>query len=297
MGSKNIRNANTNSKNRVNKIEMSREHQEYILSVNRRGMSSIKKTIQIYGTPVEMEIDPGASHSIMSETEFRRKLQDLELRPCSTVNVRTNHNLQLCGEVDILVSTGMVDKKLTLLVIRGDGPALIGRNWFEELEISITSAVYKIGSSLPEPIMKFSSVFEDTLGDYSGNPIKLLTEKSSKPRFFRHRPVPFVLKDRIEEALKRMEDDGVLRPVTYSERATPIVAVIKPDGSIRICGDYKCMVNHVLYAKPWPTASRPWSRLHYCEIDANGDVQSRHIDQLRARVQHPPLNNQVEKQS
>ncbi|KFD45703.1 hypothetical protein M513_13425 [Trichuris suis] len=39
---------------------------------------------------------------------------------------------------------------------------------------------------------------------------------------------------------------GILEPVEYTDWATPIVPVIKEDGGIRICGDYKCTVNKAL---------------------------------------------------
>ena len=36
---------------------------------------------------------------------------------------------------------------------------------------------------------------------------------------------------------------GVIEKVNYSDWAAPIVPVPKPDGSIRICGDYKVTIN------------------------------------------------------
>ena len=39
---------------------------------------------------------------------------------------------------------------------------------------------------------------------------------------------------------------GVIEKVRYSEWAAPIVPVVKPDNSIRVCGDYKVTVNSVL---------------------------------------------------
>ena len=45
---------------------------------------------------------------------------------------------------------------------------------------------------------------------------------------------------------------GVIEKVCYSEWAAPIVPVVKPDNSIRVCGDYKVTVNSVLEVDQHP---------------------------------------------
>ena len=57
--------------------------------------------------------------------------------------------------------------------------------------------------------------------------------------FQRARPVPYALRSAVEEELKRMENEGVLKSVEVSDWATPIVCVPKTDRSVRICGDIK----------------------------------------------------------
>ena len=47
----------------------------------------------------------------------------------------------------------------------------------------------------------------------------------------------------MEEELKRLEHEGVLKPEEVSEWATPTVCVTKSDGPVRIYGDYKGTMN------------------------------------------------------
>ena len=64
------------------------------------------------------------------------------------------------------------------------------------------------------------------------------------------------MKEAVEAEIDRMEKDGILKSVPYSEWASPIVIVPKPDGTIRICADYKRTVNPVIkndtYPQPTP---------------------------------------------
>ena len=56
----------------------------------------------------------------------------------------------------------------------------------------------------------------------------------------------------MEQELDRLERDGIIQPVEFSEWAAPIVPVVKTDGSIRICGDYKVTVNQAAKLDTYP---------------------------------------------
>ena len=56
----------------------------------------------------------------------------------------------------------------------------------------------------------------------------------------------------IEKDLERLQALGVITKVNFSNWAAPIVTVPKPDGSVRICGDYKVTINPVLDVDSYP---------------------------------------------
>ena len=72
------------------------------------------------------------------------------------------------------------------------------------------------------------------------------------PKFCKAQPVPYAMKGKIEEELKRLLEEGTIVSVQFSEWAAPIVPIMKHNNSIRICGDYKTTVNQVSKLDNYP---------------------------------------------
>ena len=70
--------------------------------------------------------------------------------------------------------------------------------------------------------------------------------------FCKPRSVPFALNDSITKELDRLEKEGVLQKVSYSDWAAPIVPVPKGDGKIHLCGDYKVTIIPSLEVNKYP---------------------------------------------
>ena len=68
---------------------------------------------------------------------------------------------------------------------------------------------------------------------------KLTLKPDATPRFVKARPVPYTMRPKIERELEKLQQVGVLSPVTWSEWATPIAAVQKSDGGVRLCETIK----------------------------------------------------------
>ncbi len=56
----------------------------------------------------------------------------------------------------------------------------------------------------------------------------------------------------VEEELDRLIKADVIGPVAYSDSATPIAPVLKSDGKVRICGDYKLTANQAIKLNQHP---------------------------------------------
>ena len=95
-------------------------------------------------------------------------------------------------------------------------------------------------------VSKYSDMFEDTLDTMKSIHAKFVVKADAKPKFFKPRAVPYPLKGEINDELKQLETLGILEKVSYSTWAATIVLVLMPDGTVRICGDYKVTVNNDL---------------------------------------------------
>ena len=56
----------------------------------------------------------------------------------------------------------------------------------------------------------------------------------------------------MKQELDRLVQTNVIEQWRYSDWATPIVPVLKADGKVRVCGDYKLTVNRVSHLEQYP---------------------------------------------
>ena len=94
-------------------------------------------TVKAKNCDLEMEVDIGASLSIISEATYQ-SLWAAEIRPpLKSTDIKlhtyTKESLQVLGSIEIEVMYKDQSKCLPLLVVRGNGPSLLGRNWLAEL--------------------------------------------------------------------------------------------------------------------------------------------------------------------
>ena len=207
--------------------------------------------LEIEGTSVRMEIDTGATLSIMSQATYdalwmTRDDSAPKIKPTDAkLRTYSGEKLDVVGAIDVDVKYQSTSVKLNLVIVKGDGPTLMGRDWLQHIRLDWAQLnnLDAEHSQLKEMLAKHSNLFQPGLGKISGTTAKLYLRQGAKPKFCRARTVPIALREKIEQEIARQVEEGILESVNFSEWATPIVPVIKKDGSVRLCGDYKVTVN------------------------------------------------------
>ena len=99
---------------------------------------------------------------------------------------------------------------------------------------------------------KYSDVFEEDIGLLKTTKANLNLKENSQPKFCKAREVPYALRPKVEVELTKLQNDGILTKVDWSEWATPVVPVIKKNGNVRLCGAFKQTINPVLHVQQYP---------------------------------------------
>ncbi|XP_064462350.1 uncharacterized protein K02A2.6-like [Ornithodoros turicata] len=132
-------------------------------------------------------------------------------------------------------------------------PTLMGRNWLTEVRLD-WNTISHIREGDPENrFTKYKNVFEKSFGNIRGYTGTLTLKENVRPVLCKARTVPFALREKVDDELRTMENDGILYRVQTSDWATPLVIVPKKESNkIRLCGDYRVTVNPYLKVNDYP---------------------------------------------
>ena len=110
----------------------------------------------------------------------------------------TGEKISPLGTIDVHIQYETQEATLPLLVVPGDGPSLIGRNWLQEIKLNWSDIkIVHSFSSLDNVLHKHEDVFRPQLGNLKDVTAKIHVVPQAHPRFFRARSVPHSLKDKV----------------------------------------------------------------------------------------------------
>lgn len=208
--------------------------------------------------PVKFEIDTGCSVTVVSQREYgkmeaKKNLSELKTSTLS-LKTYTGQSVPVLGTTKVKVKHKGLTKELTAVVVAGSGPNLWGRSWLTELELSWekVSKLKDTSELLQDILREHETVFKEELGTLKGASAKIHVPSDAKPHFFKSRSLPFAMREKVEAELERLIKDHIIEPVKFSEWAAPVVPVLKPDGSVQLCGDYRVTINRESSLEQYP---------------------------------------------
>lgn len=225
--------------------------------------------LEIDNKKFEFTLDSGSSVNCISSAIFKKYFKDYELKKDDIILRSYNGSMFTpLGYFVVNVKYLNVNKPLQIYVISDGGPCIVGRNFVEKFNLrfqmvhNINDA--RVTSDVKTLVKKYPEVFSNELGTFKYAKISLSLKNNAKPVFLKPRPIPLAYRKEMDEQLDTMVRNGILTPTETSEWATPLVPIIKSDGKLRLCGDYKSTVNSQLKEEFYslPRIEEMFSKLH-----------------------------------
>ncbi|CAG9132662.1 unnamed protein product [Plutella xylostella] len=233
----------------------------YNLTVNGKNDEPYQVPLIINEHNITFELDTGSKLSTINYDCYMKYFSNLALHHIQlSLRSYTGTLIKPCGYIVVNVRLGEnTADNLKLYVIKNGGPPLLGRSWLTSLNVEcveIKNLLLHINETTSEATIveelskEFPSVFSPGLGTCTKK--MTLRLKDDIPVFVKARTLPLALRQPVERELNRLVANGTIYKVDHSDYGTPIVPVIKKNGEIRICGDYKVTNNKKLMRDPYP---------------------------------------------
>ena len=213
-------------------------------------LSPIYLDCKLNNKKVQFEMDSGSPISTLCH-KYCKEIDDCKILPCDLkLQCYNSSPVKVIGKITIS-DFSFRNKNVSnvdLVIVDDSCPNnLFGRDLISKFKL--------LDSNLNLNNIKVEELINSYKVDKS-NPIKnfearLYPKDNHKPSFQKARSVAFHFKPKIEESLNELIKNDILEKIEFSDYASPIVPVVKTNGSIRICGDFR-KINQILYESVYP---------------------------------------------
>jgi archaellum component FlaC len=270
-----------------------------IYQINSKSNDKFMIKVKVEGRFMPMELDTGAALSIVSYDTFK-------LLNSSKRIFKTNIQLRTyTGEIIKPRGVAFVDVQYRnqsfvgkLYIVNRCLDSIFGREWIREVKLD-TADICTLSSSeekenipgLDQLITRYEDIFKEGIGKIPHEKGHLNLNDKVQPIYIKPRHMPYAIQEKVEKELERLKTLGIITQVEHSDWGTPIVPVIKPNGSVRICADYKVTLNKVIKDEhyPIPRIEDIMSKMHggkiFCTLDISNAYLHLEMDEDSAIMQ------------
>lgn len=250
-------------------------------------IKNIENHTNTKSSKIKMQLDTGSDITIISKTNWL-KLGSPTMSTFSEDEISaksaSEHGLPIISKFECDISLIGKVRRLTIYVTELSNLNLLGIDlfnafnlWDQPLNSIVCNTVQTVTSQdrISQLKSSYSELFDvKSMGLCTKANVKLHLKTNAKPVFRPSRPIAYSAQNSVEAELQRLESLGVITPIEYSEWAAPIVVVKKPNGRIRICGDYSTGLNDSLepHKYPLPVPNDILAKLASSKVFTNIDL-------------------------
>lgn len=220
-------------------------------------------TPRINGTAITFQYDTAADLSIISEETFKLLNISNSRHPSDQANTASGSPLEITREFDVQITFLGKTKEGICSVSTSKHLNVFGTDWIELFNLSDVPVNTFCNNITVNSInghrdyikvieTNYPNIVKEELGLSKLSSVRLQLKPDSQPIFRAKRPVAYASQQAVVDELHRLQQLGVITPVTHSEWAAPIVVARKANGSVRVCGDYSTGLNASLESHQYP---------------------------------------------
>ena len=246
---------NTKAKTTDNDGDLSdSEHEETLNAIN--GPDPVFMSLEINNVLVRLEVDTGSRDTIIPKSVWTR-IGSPSLHKTGHIIAYGQSKVSALGRCNVQVSCRNQEATLPLVVsdLKSE-TSLLGRTWIDTFKLVQyeSSVLHRIATPGLESLLReYADLFAESLEGIKGVKATLHVRPGSTFKQFRARAVPFALQPKLDAELHRLESFGIIEKVDIAPKGTtPVVPILKPNGTLRVCGDSKVSVNQIIDPQQYP---------------------------------------------
>ena len=270
-------------------------------------------SVQLNGVQLPFEVDTGSPVVLIGESTFHQHFEEEILDSCRPLIgvsgeavsvlgtfeavVQRPHQQEFVGKINVVVQacereTGLLGVPALDVLFPGWQRVFENSSKINLLEITDNYCLDDIVGDFGNYVRSNYGVLVDN--DFTqpiiGVVVALGLVEGASPIFARARKVPFHTRDLLTAHIQGLVAKGFLKPVQSSQWASPIVVVVKKDGTLRMCIDPKHTLNPYLTSVhyPIPVIDDMLVEINghefYSVIDLSGAFQQVQLDEASQRL-------------
>lgn len=242
----------------------------------------------INGVPVNLQLDSGSDITIISKQNWIKVGAPQTSPPDCQVQTASGSRLAIDAMFRASITIGDTQREGNCYVCSSNlSLNVLGSDLLDEFglwDVPFSSFCKLVGTKqedqqIAELRAQFPDVFTEHMGLCTKTQVHFTLKEDARPVFRPKRPVSYGMEAIVGDELKRLEDLGIITPITYADWAAPIVVVRKPDHSVRICADFSTGLNNALEANnyPLPLPEDIFNRMANCTVFSHIDLSNAYL--------------------